>query len=320
MEQRILQNTAARLRVLCRDADGEFADPGASCTVVVTRASGTALASGSATKLSTGIWYYDLTVAQTLALDELQAVWTGADGSIRTTFHPVCGSWFWSASTARAIDPSLADQSQYTDEDIQLKRLEVERECEAICDRAFVPRFRRITLDGSGTSELLLPVGDIRSIRSIQIYTRAGSSVYRALTEDQLASLVWERGTPLNPGDSHIRRTDNRAFDEGYGNVVVEVEYGLDQPPEDLVRATLKRLRWSLNAATGRIPDRATSFTAENGQTFRLDLPGAYKTGQPEIDAVYQRYSRRMRGSGDKHAPASRQLRMPASRYSIYHR
>jgi hypothetical protein len=43
------------------------------------------------------------------------------------------------------------------------------------------------------------------------------------------------------------------------------------------------------------IPDRVTSYTAVDGGSYRLALPGAYATGIPDVDAVYSRYSRRMR-------------------------
>jgi hypothetical protein len=63
--------------------------------------------------------------------------------------------------------------------------------------------------------------------------------------------------------------------------VVVEFEYGLDRPPADLVRQAYVRLRTVLNINKQGVPDRASSFTMTDGGTFRLDMPGAFKTGVP---------------------------------------
>jgi hypothetical protein len=75
-----------------------------------------------------------------------------------------------------------------------------------------------------------------------------------------------------------------------------------------------------LNLNKSAIPDRASSYTVDGG-IYRLDMPGAFKTGLPEVDAVYARYSRRSTGTGPtgRQIPASRPLNYDPQRWSLYH-
>lgn len=240
------------------------------------------------------------------------ATWSGTVGGSVTTeidYVEIVSGFFFSLREGRASDASLADKVKYPTADLRAKRLEVEVECETICDRAFLPRYDRVVLDGSGTSSLLLrpsdparSVADLRVIRSIRIAATIDGA-FTPLDAGQLAAVAW---TP----DGTLRRTDGGVFDEGVRNVIVEYEYGLDTPPEPLVTAALTRLRSRLNMNKNGIPDRASSYTAAGGGgTYRLDMPGAWKTGIPEVDAAYARYSRRTTsGTPGRPVPASRTL------------
>ena len=53
------------------------------------------------------------------------------------------------------------------------------------------------------------------------------------------------------------------------------------------------------------------------GGTFRLDMPDTYKTGIPEVDAVYSRYSKRDESGGKR--PASRSFDADPQRDSLFH-
>lgn len=319
---RVLQHTAAVLRLEVYGADGELSDPSpATATVTVTTAAGTAVVTGAtATHVEAGVFTATLTAAQTAQLDELTAVWTLGDTTTRTTVHEIVGGFYFTAALARDVERTLlADRTKYPDPLVQSTRLEVEDECEYICDRAFVPRYTRVVLNGTGADYLILPRGDIRTVRSVHVLDVAGSSSSTAFTADELAALVWQPGTPLDGGDPMIRRGDAGWFAPGRGNVVVEFEYGLDQPPADLQRATIRRLRSRLTTEASGIPDRATSFSVTNGGTYQLANPGPYSTGIPDVDAVYQRYS--ARSIGDKKArPASRPMRVNLSRTSLWRR
>jgi hypothetical protein len=137
---------------------------------------------------------------------------------------------------------------------------------------------------------------------------------FTAFTVGQLADLA-------ATADGRLVRTGGDIFTEGRRNVIVELEYGLDRPPADLVREAKIRLRTVLNSNKSGVPDRASSFTMAEGGTFRLDMPGPFKTGIPTVDAAYGRYSRRSTGSGPtgRAVPASRTLSYTPQRGSLFH-
>lgn len=312
--QRVLQGAPATLRVTLADQDGTAVNAAGALTVAVTRADGTVLVpAGTATSHGlTGAYSVALTAAQTAVLDELTAVWTDAgDGSTTTTVHEIVGGFFFTIADARnSNDGLLADPVVYPDAKILEKRQQVEDEAEEICDVAFVPRYARVTLDGDGSPDLLLAHNRIRTVRSVRVYPYKGASTYTALSQAQLAGLVVD-----NLGK--LTRTDFAVFAQGRGNVVVEYEHGYDQPQADLREAALVRLRSRLNKQKSAVDERATSFTAENGQTFKLSTAEAYKTGIPEVDAAYGRYS--LRSSADTPRAVSMPLNFDPQLHSVFH-
>lgn len=323
MLTRVLKNSAAVMEHTFY-VDETATDSSTTVTYAVLDANGTSVASGNATSGGADTGRYTFTLPAQSTLKRGTVAWSATIGGAATTetdYFEVVGGFFFGLKQARDSDSSLSSTSTYPTADIKAKRLEVEVECETICDRAFVPRYERVVLDGSGTSALLLgmsdptrSVADVRSIRAVKMAPEVDET-FVDFTAAELAALAWTT-------DGTIRRTDGSVFTEGSRNVIVEFEYGLDTPPAELVTASLTRLRSRLNFNKNGIPDRATSFTAAEGGTFRLDMPGAYKTGIPEVDAVYGRYSRRSgAGTGGKGrgVPASRTLSYDPQRYSLFH-
>ncbi|MGF1954189.1 hypothetical protein, partial [Lactococcus lactis] len=100
--------------------------------------------------------------------------------------------------------------------------------------------------------------------------------------------------------------------------IVIEYTAGWDAPPAELKDAALLRLRSVLNRATTIVPNRATSFVAEGGVTYRLDTAAAFKTGIPDVDAVYDRYSTREFDDQEPY-PASHQMVFDPQWFSVYH-
>lgn len=316
MQQRIMQGAPGTLTVTLTDQDGTPAAAVGTLTVAVAQADGTSvLAAGAATSAGSapGSYTAAVTAAQTAALGLLTAIWTDAgNGRIVTTRHEIVGGFFFSLADARnSNDQLLNDATKYPDALILATRQEVEEEAEEICDVAFVPRYNRVALDGIATTDLVLPHNVIRTVRSVRIYPVTGAPNYTALTATQLAGLTFDE-------DGTIHRTDFGFFDEGRGNIVVEYEHGYDQPQADVRRASLTRLRSRLNFDKTAVNDRATTFTAENGQSYKLSTAEAYRTGIPEVDAAYSRYSFRDRG-GIGSRPSSRPLNLDPQRYSIFH-
>lgn len=302
----------------------EPTDSSVTVTYTVTDATGDVVASGNATSAGVGTGQYNVTLAAQSALQAGTVTFTGTIGgtvTVETDGYEIVGGFLFTLAQGRASDASLADETKYPTTDLIAKRLEVEVECETICDRAFVPRYERVVLDGTGTSTILLrssdptrSVSDLRVIRSVSIAPQVDGT-FVDLTAPQLAAVTWT-------SDGSLRRTDGNVFDEGVRNVIIEYEHGLNQPPADLVTAATTRLRSRLNFNKNGIPDRASSFTVSEGGTFRLDMPGAFKTGLPEVDAVYARYSRRTTtgvGGSGRGVPASRTLSYDVQRGSMFH-
>lgn len=314
-DQRILRGVTATLQVTLVDQYGTAADAAGAVTVHVTRGDGTdVLPAGTATTHgATGIYTVALTPAQTASLDLLTAVWSDAgDGSTTTTLIDIAGGFFFSIADVRNFDAGLT-AGKFPDAVVLAKRQQVEDECEWICDVAFVPRYRRVVLNGSGESTLNLPDNMIRTVRSVRTYT--APTTYTSFTATQLAAL------DLADPNGIITRTESGAyFPEGRGNTVIEYEHGYDRPPSDLAEASLFRIRNVLNRPTTGVPDTAQQVSTPEGETYRLDQPSAYKTGMPNVDGTYARYSMRERPGTDGGAvPASRRLDFDPQYTSLFH-
>lgn len=312
-DQVVLQGVAATIEWRNVDQDGTATEPG-TVTVGVTRADGTVLlAAGTATTTvsgETGLRRRALTAAQTADLDQLTATWTDAgDASTHTTTIDIVGGHLFTITEARESDPEIADNFE-TAEIIEA-RADVTEEVEWICDRAFTPRFARATVDGRGDRELWLPSGDggrSNDLRTIEAVSIDGT----ALTAGELAELTLA-------DDKIVYAAEGDSWDFGARNIVVSWTYGLDRPYRHLKRALLHRLRHRLHENRSGIPSRATNFSSVEGGTFALDTADIYKTGVPDVDAVYARYSKRASSTGTSMGPASRQLDLDPQYGSLFH-
>lgn len=289
-------------------------DSTTTVTVSITDANGTVVATGSATHGATGVYTFALPPQANLAL--LSVAWTATISSatvVETDPVEIVGGFFFSLAEIRAADATLADTVKYPTAALVQARLETEVECEDICERAFVPRYWREQLDGTGTSDVLLGKPDFRTVRAARVAPTTGAT-FVPLSAAQLAALA------LSP-DGMLRRTDYAFWTEGLQNVIVEYEFGKDAPPRTLKEAALVRLRSLANKHKTGVPDRAASFTAADGGTYRLSMPDRWSTGIPEVDAVYARYALGggSGGKGSSGQPASRQLNFDPQYLSMYH-
>jgi hypothetical protein len=292
--------------------DEEPATATGDVVVTVVDANGDPVTSGNATADGDG---YRYTLAGQPDLADLTVTWSATIAGtdvVETEIVSVVGRRLFTLAEGRSSDDALADPSRYTTEDLRAARDETEDELEEITDRAWVPRYGRAVLDGTGTSDLVLPHRDVTAVLAARMAGRLDET-FEALTAGQLAALS------VRP-DGSLRRADGEAWTWGSDNVVVEYErlYAATLPA-DLRRAVLIRFRSRLNMPRSGIPDRATSFTSGDGGTYRLSMPGAYQTGIPEVDAAYWRYSARSDGPG-KRKPASRTLSYEPQAGSLFHR
>lgn len=258
----------------------------ASGPVVVTakRLDGTIVQSGNA-NLQAGNFYTFVKTGY-VDLDAHFVEWTGTFGGSSTTVRDlveIVGDFIFPISTMRAKNPPITDTVKYPLSMLQEARTRAEQECERICNRAFVPRFTRVKLNGSGTSYLTLPDLDPTLIRAASVATRAGAT-FVSLTGSTLAACA------ALPGGVVVR-DDGGVWPLGYQNVIIEYEYGgFLATPTDLADACLRRARSFLTNASSSIPDRTLSFSTPDGAVYRLTTPTAKKTGIADIDGTYEGY------------------------------
>jgi hypothetical protein len=287
--QRILRGVAATLAAQFVDYEGEPAEGTEPVTLDVSKADGTAVvtAASATDDAATGVYTYQLAAANNTTLELLTAVWKDNGTERLRTLIEVVGGFYFSIVDLESFDSSLPnlDATAASTAKARRVRAEVERECELITGKAFVPRYHRLYVDGNGRDRLLLPgVLRPRTVRSVRVYTTATD--YTAFTSAELAAVVCEE-------HGEIVRTDGAVWPVGTQNLVIEVEHGYDRPPEDLRHAAMTRFRSLYNAEATGIPDRATSFTISDVGVFSLATPGraGFETGIPEVDAVYGRYT-----------------------------
>jgi hypothetical protein len=194
-----------------------------------------------------------------------------------TDFVDYVGSYTFALAQLRNRFGGL---SQYTDADLDAARVWAEAEAERICGVAFVPRFAWCTVYGNGSSWLPLTVAGqaMREITAVRAVSVSGQALEPAV----VAGLV------LSPGGA-LKRPGGATWPLD-APVRVEVEHGLTITPSDVPDQIMKRARYYLGATKTGIPDRATSWTTNDGGTYRFSMPGADYTGDPDVDAVYSRY------------------------------
>lgn len=328
MEYRVQRTAAATIRhTFYAPGTETLTDPTGTPTYAVTNAAGATVASGNATVVGGGTGAVTVALAGQASLDLLTVAITATVAGASTTEYDsveVVGGFFFSVPEGRASDSSLADTDKYSTADLEWARAATEWECERICDRAFVQRYAYITLDGTGSSELVLAgpdedrsLRDFQVLRSVAMATEVDTT-FVAFTVAQLADVA------VAP-DGTARRSSWDIWTWGRSNVRIGYEYGRGHGiPPDLKRAALTRFRTWANVARSGIPDRTTSYTAADGGTYRLALPGAYRTGIPDVDAIYTGYSFRDRsgptGAGGGPVPAGRTYTYQPQAYSLFHR
>jgi hypothetical protein len=316
--QRILRGAPATLTFHHLDSNGQIVAATGTITVGVVRGDGTTvLSAGTATTTDDdGTYTVPLTAAQTSSLDLLTATWSdsASPGVTRTTYHEVVGGFLFTindAMTEQGVDA-------YDKAEIIKRRGEVEDECEWICDIAWVPRYKRLVLDGTGEDLLVTGVRAIRSVRSVRTYSTTGGTSFVQMTPAQLA------GLSFNP-DGAIRRTDGDVWVYGFGNIVIEIEHGENQPPDDLRTAAVIRCQDAITRPDSALPTRAQAYNDSSGASYDLVIPDKFSTGIPTVDAVYRRHSKRESatpdggpGGGGSAGPASRTLSYDPQFYGLF--
>lgn len=252
------------------DADG-------AVTVTITRADGSVLATTAATtNVSTGVYRY-LLAAQT-TLDLLTFTYTGTwGGNVQTETQQVeiVGDFYLSVAECRALDSRFSALAV----DVAARvRADVEDAIEAEAGVAFVSRFARETLDGRGTTSLLLGHMYPTAVRSLRTYTSA--TAYTAHTVDDLAAITYAAHGQIGSWLS--------TYAYGSRNLVVEYEHGLTSPPPLIRRAARALFKtWMLEDLAAANNDLANvrSLSVEGySRSFFEDVRSGNKTVDQLID------------------------------------
>jgi hypothetical protein len=254
-----------------------------SVGVAITRLDGSAVESGNATGPDANNTYAYVFGGRDV-LDELIVTWTATVGGDAIVLDQdtieVVGGFFFGLAEGRASDSSLASQTKYPTAELIDKRIETEDECERICGQAFVPRFRRVTVNGTGRAALIMPDPLIRAVRAVQI----GNVTF---TAPQAAAVGFSDSGMLYLSQGWIP-----GVPRGTKNITVEYEHGWDRPPPGVVRVSKLRFKSLLQAKTSQMPDRAErqiTVDAQGGSVV-YGSPSENKTGLPEVDAEYARH------------------------------
>jgi hypothetical protein len=264
--------------------DGVATDASGTVTVTVRRLNGATVASGSANHPG-AVGYYTFNLPGQPLLDLLIVEWVGDVGGSTITsieYVEIVGGHLFGLAEAAEARPPL-DLARYPFSLIAKRRIEVEQECEDICGVAFVPRFRRVALDGDYGNTLVLPDPMVRSIR--------------AITVDGIA---WSSGqiSDAHASQSGVVTLRAGVWPWGRQNVVIEYEHGFDLPPSGVSTAGITRLRSILMPTETSVPLRATSVVIGEGGVYRISQPSKKKTGIPDVDAAYEHASLDLGGFG----------------------
>lgn len=269
---RVLQTTQVTLSHLF-EVDEVATDAAGAVTYAFKRLDGTAVVSGTAGHPgSPGLYTAVLPAANTALLDTYTLDWSGtvAGGAVTVRdFVEVAGGFIFGLSEVRRKKPLL----DVTVPELAAARIEVEEECERLCGGvAWVPRFKRVAVQGRGTATLLTPHTQLRALRAVTVDGTAW-------TVDQVAAVkVAEAGVlVLLAGVWPVG-----------ARIILEYEHGFDRPPEAIRTAAMTRLRSKVGQFDTNVPYRAIAFQATEGGTYRLSTPGRDRTGIPDVDAAYE--------------------------------
>jgi hypothetical protein len=319
-DQRIAKGVTSSLRWTCVDEYGEEVAAAGAVTVTVTRSAGTAVVTNAAASLEAGTigtYLVALTPAQVGDLDVLTAVWKDSGTEVATTTAEVVGRFYFTVAELRASHPAFATNVQtWTSAVLARYRTMAEWEAEYICDRAFVPRFRQVTVEGASEAALYLPDTEPRALLGVTV-----DGVAYGSTELALLNLY---------ADGRLLAALGSVWPAGQENVVVRYSHGFDVPPLPIKEAAMTRAREMALAGGPQgtaIPARATSMTTD-GTTVQLTTASKYRTPNPDVNAVYSRWSRRNLDEagastgtpgGTRLAPASRAINFDPASGSLFH-
>ncbi len=283
---RVLVGAAITLPYIHRDQHGEpdTITPGDAAVAVTRVSDGQSVTVGSISATEGRDGWLEATIAagDNTLVDDLDVTWT-VNGTEHKRNVAVVGAMYFAISDAATIAELADDSSELNAERKRRARMIAEAELERITERAFVPRFNSETFHNDHRLDtIVLNTWDIREIIAVAELDFDGN-VTKQWTVEEIAELDVD-----SEGDAGIIR--RLVGDFRIGRTRIDYRHGLDLPPGDLVDALIQRWVYWLTHPSSGIPDRAISYSSEEGSTFRLATPDAIHTGDPHVDAVYHGY------------------------------
>jgi hypothetical protein len=244
---------------------GTAVDPGV-VTIQIDRADGTSLVSAGTATSGTGVnpRTFNLTSTHTNQLDRLKSTWTSGTLGKLVNYHEIVGGFLFT------ISQGIAETGQ-TAAIVAEARVRAELQLEDACGIAFVPRYARETVSALSGRRLLLSNLRVRTVRTV--------------TVDGVAMTAGELAEVLPNGN--ILWNDDRIWERGIRNVVVDYEHGMDFPPGGADIAALKLAETYFAGSTSIDLSNPRLIEASAGEeTFRFSPGTASSTGRFGISEV----------------------------------
>lgn len=231
----------------------------------------------NAASLTVGSSEVTYVLAAQSAEANLSATWSITNASGTVTFKErieVCSAMTVSVDDIRRLKP-LDNANKYSTALIERTRAALENEIEVAAGVSMCGREFTLTIDGSSTNELFLPVGRPRSITSCVV----ASATY---SNDDLANLI------VDPRQGVI--VNAKKWTAGRMNTTVTGVCGFETPPGQAGFAIAKGVRYML-VDTGS-QDRAISVTNEDGTTQNMVVAGLRNSlfAIPELTVLVNQY------------------------------
>lgn len=286
---RVLRDSSWPLRLTLTDADGEPVTASA-VEAAVTDDAGDAITGSPFTATAGdegGEWLVTIPASATATLGVHDVTWAatigGGDEIRREQYEVVAGFTFELAQLRGLDNDAFADPAAWPGWKLRRARDAVEDKLEDLTAPSFRLRRRRVALDGSGTSVLMLP--DLHPQRLV------------AATVDDVALDAGELADVRVDPVGWLVRDTLGAWGHGTKNVVVTYEHGYPITPEFVEKPCLKLARSYL--ADDNLPDRATGEQTPEGGIMRFTVAGRDgPTGVPEFDALVAQFPRGPRAIG----------------------
>lgn len=280
----ILVNTGPTTLTKTWYVDGTATDIG-TVTIGIDDADGTEIVATGTSVTDNADGTYEYSLAAQDAVKRLTVTWTSGSQNLVDELE-IVGGWLFTESELRAYYKSdLTSATTYPDVNIAEARERIAEAFEEICGVSFVPRYRRQTIAGSGTTVLPVDRPYVTSILSATIGTTT-QTVADIAMDDHLPYVFHTTGTWTTATTADPR------------NVTISYQHGHTAVPGDIKRAAMVLARQQLvKDVTGAgVPETASSWNDGTGQyvSFAANDQTGRWYGIPSVDTALRRYMMRI--------------------------